>query len=226
MSANRITIAVDGYSSCGKSTLARALAQALDYLYIDTGAMYRAVTLYALEQGIDPHDWSAVADLLPSIRIRFESAAGGPITLLNDRRGTGDRIRSMDVSRNVSPIATVPAVRRKMVEQQREMGRAAGVVLDGRDIGTVVFPEAPVKLFLTADLEERVRRRKKQLEKSGKEISALEIRRNLLERDYIDSTRSDSPLRKAHDAILIDNTNLTPIEQLAVCLAIVKARMQ
>ena len=224
MSANRITIAVDGYSSCGKSTLARALAQALDYLYIDTGAMYRAVTLYTLEQGIDPHDWSAVANLLPSIRIRFESAAGGPITLLNDRR-VEDRIRNMDVSRYVSPIATIPAVRRKMVEQQREMGRAAGVVLDGRDIGTVVFPNAPVKLFLTADLEERVRRRKKQLEESGREIPALEIRRNLLERDYIDSTRSDSPLRKAHDAILIDNTNLTPIEQLAVCLAIVKARM-
>jgi len=224
MSANRITIAVDGYSSCGKSTLARALAQSLDYVYIDTGAMYRAVTLYTLEQGINPHDWSAVAQLLPSIRIRFESSSDGPITWLNDRR-VDDRIRNMDVNRNVSPIASIPAVRRKMVEQQREMSRAAGVVLDGRDIGTVVFPEAPVKLFLSADLEERVRRRKKQLEKSRKEVSALDIRRNLLERDYIDSTRSDSPLRKAVDAILIDNTNLTPIEQLAVCLAIVKARM-
>jgi len=224
MSANRITIAVDGYSSCGKSTLARALAQSLDYVYIDTGAMYRAVTLYTLEQGINPHDWSAVAQLLPSIRIRFESSSDGPITWLNDRR-VDDRIRNMDVNRNVSPIASIPAVRRKMVEQQREMSRAAGVVLDGRDIGTVVFPEAPVKLFLTANLEERVRRRKKQLEKSRKEVSALDIRRNLLERDYIDSTRSDSPLRKAVDAILIDNTNLTPIEQLAVCLAIVKARM-
>ncbi len=224
MSANRITIAVDGYSSCGKSTLARALAQSLDYVYIDTGAMYRAVTLYTLEQGIDPHDWAAVAELLPAIRIRFESSSDGPVTLLNDRR-VEDRIRNMDVSRNVSPIATIPAVRRKMVEQQREMGRTAGVVLDGRDIGTVVFPDAPVKLFLTADLEERVRRRKKQLAENGRNVSALEIRRNLLERDYIDSTRSDSPLCKAEDAILIDNTNLSPIEQLAVCLAIVKARI-
>jgi len=224
MSANRITIAVDGYSSCGKSTLARALAQSLDYVYIDTGAMYRAVTLYTLEQGINPNDWEAVAQLLPSIRIRFESSSNGPITLLNDRR-VEDRIRSMDVNKNVSPIATIPAVRRKMVEQQREMGRTAGVVLDGRDIGTVVFPDAPVKLFLTADLEERVRRRSKQLRESGKEVTALEVRRNLLDRDYIDSTRSDSPLRKAEDAILIDNSNLSPIEQLAVCLAIVKARI-
>jgi len=224
MSANRITIAVDGYSSCGKSTLARALALSLDYVYIDTGAMYRAVTLYTLEQGINPNDWEAVAQLLPSIRIRFESSSNGPITLLNDRR-VEDRIRSMDVNKNVSPIATIPAVRRKMVEQQREMGRTAGVVLDGRDIGTVVFPDAPVKLFLTADLEERVRRRSKQLRESGKEVTALEVRRNLLDRDYIDSTRSDSPLRKAEDAILIDNSNLSPIEQLAVCLAIVKARI-
>lgn len=224
MALPRITIAVDGYSSCGKSTLARALAQSLGYIYIDSGAMYRAVTLYVLEKGVDPRDWSAVEGLLPDIRIRFEMDTGAPRTILNDR-DVEDRIRSMDVSSHVSPIATIPAVRRKMVDQQQQLGQYGGIVMDGRDIGTVVFPQAEVKLFLTADMEERVRRRQNQLSQKGKQIPAPDIRRNLFVRDYIDATRSDSPLTRAAGSVVIDNTNLSPVEQLSISLALVKSRL-
>lgn len=224
MSIPRITIAVDGYSSCGKSTLARALAQSLGYTYIDSGAMYRAVTLYVLEQGIDPRDWEGVAAILPDIHIGFDIESGAPRTILNGR-DVEDRIRSMEVSSHVSPIATIPAVRRKMVDQQQDLGEFGGIVMDGRDIGTVVFPDAEVKLFLTADMEERIRRRQKQLAHKGKDVVASDIRRNLFVRDYIDATRSDSPLTKAPGAVVIDNTNLTPIEQLSICLALVKSRL-
>lgn len=224
MSIPRITIAVDGYSSCGKSTLARALAQSLDYLYIDSGAMYRAVTLYVLEQGIAPRDWVGVEGILRDIRIRFEMEDGAPRTILNGR-DVEDRIRNMDVSSQVSPIATIPAVRRKMVDQQQQLGAFGGIVMDGRDIGTVVFPQAKVKLFLTAGMEERVRRRQKQLLQKGKDIPAADIRRNLFVRDYIDATRSDSPLMKAAGAVVIDNTNLSPVEQLSICMALVKSRL-
>lgn len=224
MSIPRITIAVDGYSSCGKSTLARALAQSLGYTYIDSGAMYRAVTLYVLEQGIDPRDWEGVAAILPNIHIGFDIESGAPRTILNGR-DVEDRIRSMEVSSHVSPIATIPAVRRKMVDQQQDLGEFGGIVMDGRDIGTVVFPDAEVKLFLTANMEERIRRRQKQLAHKGKDVVASDIRRNLFVRDYIDATRSDSPLTKAPGAVVIDNTNLTPIEQLSICLALVKSRL-
>lgn len=220
----RITIAIDGYSSCGKSTLARDLAGALGYLYIDSGAMYRAVTLYLLETGVDLTDWDSVARHLPGVHIRFATGNGAPRTLLNDR-DVEDDIRSMTVSRQVSPVATIPAVRRKMVDQQRALGQEEGIVMDGRDIGTVVFPTAEVKLFITADMEERVRRRRQQLRESGKKVAAADIRRNLFLRDYLDATRSDSPLTKAHDAVTLDNTNLTRKEQLTLCLALVKCRL-
>jgi len=224
MSIPRITIAVDGYSSCGKSTLARALAQSLGYIYIDSGAMYRAVTLYVLEQGVDTRDWDRVEKLLSAVHIRFDMDGGAPRTILNGR-DVEDRIRSMEISSHVSPIATIPAVRRKMVDQQQQLGKYGGIVMDGRDIGTVVFPNAEIKLFLTAEMQERVDRRQKQLLHQGKDIAAANIRRNLFVRDYIDATRSDSPLSKASGAVVIDNTNLTPLEQLSICMALVKSRL-
>lgn len=221
---NAPIIAIDGYSSCGKSTLAKALANTLDLVYIDSGAMYRAVTLYVLRQGISPSDTKSVERILPHIRIDFSQELGENRTFLNGV-DVELAIRSMEVSKSVSPIATIPLVRRILVEQQREMATHQGVAMDGRDIGTIVFPDAPLKLFLTADLEVRVTRRKQQLATQGKHVRRNAIRKNLLTRDYIDSTRSDSPLRKAADAVLIDNTNLTPHEQKELALTLFRTRL-
>lgn len=219
----KIVIAIDGFSSCGKSTLAKRLARELDYIYVDTGAMYRAVTLYFIEKDVDIDNAEAVAQALGEINISFQNNGGENHTYLN---GTDveHAIRSLRVSQLVSPVAAISAVRRAMVAQQRQMGAGKGVVMDGRDIGTVVFPEAELKLFVVADVEERTNRRFKELLERGDQVERAEVQENIVERDRIDSTRKDSPLRKANDAIVIDNSNLTPDEQAAVALELVRLR--
>lgn len=221
---NRIIVAIDGYSSCGKSTLAKGLAKSLHYAYLDSGAMYRAVTLYFLENNIAYDEPAAVEEALHHIEIHFERIEGQNHTFLNGRDVERD-IREMRVSDLVSPVSAISAVRRAMVSQQKKMGRRRGIVADGRDIGTVVFPDAELKIFLIADADVRTSRR--HLELAAKHIDADwdEIRRNLLERDRIDSTRADSPLRKADDAIVMDNTLLSEVEQLEQALALARERI-
>ncbi|MEL6970083.1 MAG: (d)CMP kinase [Bacteroidota bacterium] len=222
---NGIIIAIDGFSACGKSTLAKALAQELDYTYIDTGAMYRAVTLYFLDQQVDWNDPEAVDAALSDIQINFRAHADCPgrVTYLNGTM-VEDEIRGMRVSESVSPVAAISAVRKFLVKQQQAMGQQGSCVLDGRDIGTVVFADAELKLFVIADPEERARRRLKELLEKGVAVSLGEIVENLTERDRIDSTREDSPLRQAADAVVIDNTVLSPEEQLAMVAVLARLR--
>ncbi|MFN7327386.1 MAG: (d)CMP kinase [Chitinophagales bacterium] len=212
-----IIIAIDGFSSCGKSTLAKALAKKLDYLYGDSGAMYRAVTLYFLDNLVNYHEPAEVEAALTHIQIHFERLNGENTTFLNGQN-VEKEIRSMRVSEHVSPVSAIPAVRRAMVRQQQRMGEQRGIVMDGRDIGTVVFPDAELKLFLTADPDVRTSRRHLELVGKGIDADWDNIRHNLLERDHIDSTRSDSPLRQAEDALVIDNTLLSETEQLEKAL--------
>jgi len=200
-----IIIAIDGWSSCGKSTLAKAIAKKLNYAYIDTGAMYRACTYFFIQQQIDLKDEGAVEAALKNIQITFKSIDGINTTFLNAKNVEQD-IRSMDVSNLVSPVAELSVVRKFLVEQQQAMGQQKSVVLDGRDIGTVVFPNAELKIFLTAEPEVRAKRRFEELKQKGIEITLSEVITNLQERDHIDSTRADSPLKQANDAHLIDNT--------------------
>ncbi len=222
MPTAKITIAVDGYAACGKSTLAKALATALDYGYVDSGAMYRAVTLYFLDNNIDLEDDTAVTKALEDIHIHFGMVEGMNHTFLNDRN-VEEKIRSMRVSKMVSPVATISAVRRKMVALQQRLGAQGGIAMDGRDIGTVVFKDAELKLFLTASIEERTRRRLSEWASKGvHDITAEQVQENLLSRDHIDSSRADSPLRQADDAIEIDNSLLTPEEQLAYTIQLAK----
>lgn len=221
---HKITIAVDGFASCGKSTLAKGIAQTLNYIYIDTGAMYRAVTLFCIEQEIDIENVEAIQQALNDLNIRFQTIEGKNTTFLNDRNVEED-IRKMYVNNRVSEVAAISAVRRAMVRQQQEMGREKGVVLDGRDIGTVVFPDAELKLFMTASIEVRTQRRLLELQAKGEAVSPKEIAQNLQHRDHIDSTRADSPLKQAEDAVVIDNSNLSPDEQLAMCLALARLRV-
>jgi len=208
----KINIAIDGHSSCGKSTLAKALAAKLHYLYIDSGAMYRAVTLYFLNKGTDINNAEAVKAHLEEITISFKNHNGENRTLLNDA-DVSEEIRSMAINNFVSPVAAISSVRKKLVHQQQIIGSKKGVVMDGRDIGTVVFPDAEIKIFLTANIETRAQRRFDELRRKGNAVSLEEIKYNLAERDRIDSNRLDSPLKQAQDAILLDNSNLTPIEQ-------------
>ena len=214
----KITIAIDGHSSCGKSTMAKDLASKIGYTYIDTGAMYRAVTLYALQHGLFNDDGSIrLAELeaaMPDIRItfRFNEETRRPDTYLNGVCVERE-IRGMEVSAHVSPIATVGFVRTAMVAQQQEMGKLKGIVMDGRDIGTVVFPDAELKVFVTASAEVRAQRRYDELKAKGDEASFDEILENVKERDRIDSSREVSPLRQADDALLLDNSHLTIPEQ-------------
>lgn len=220
----KITIAVDGFASCGKSTLAKGIAKALDYAYIDTGAMYRAVTLYCIENEVDINDNQAIQNALDAIDIRFKTLDSKNTTFLNNKNVEED-IRKMPVSNLVSQVAAVSLVRRAMVRQQQEMGKEKGVILDGRDIGTVVFPDAELKLFMTANIEVRTQRRLSELQAKGQTVSLEAIAKNLQSRDHIDSTRADSPLKQADDAIVIDNSNLTENEQLAMCLTLTKLRI-
>ena len=213
----KITIAIDGYSSCGKSTMAKDLAREVGYIYIDSGAMYRAVTLYCLENGLFTNegiDTERLESAMPDIRISFElnPETQRPMTFLNGQN-VEDRIRTMEVSNRVSPVAALPFVRKALVELQQEMGRAKGIVMDGRDIGTAVFPDAELKIFVTASAEIRAQRRYDELKAKGQEASFEEILTNVKERDYIDQNREVSPLRKAEDALLLDNSNMTIEEQ-------------
>ncbi|MGM9674795.1 MAG: (d)CMP kinase [Bacteroidaceae bacterium] len=214
----KITIAIDGYSSCGKSTMAKDLAREIGYVYIDTGAMYRAVTLYALQHKLISDagiDTDRLRSQMPHIRIAFRlNADGRPETYLNDVCVERE-IRSLQVSRNVSPIAALGFVREAMVDQQRLMGESKGVVMDGRDIGTVVFPDAELKVFVTAQPEIRAQRRYDELQAKGEPCQLEAILENVLERDRIDTTRTIGPLRKADDALVLDNSFMTIPEQKA-----------
>lgn len=205
-----LTIAIDGYSACGKSTLARALARRLGYSYIDTGAMYRGVTLYFQRANVDLEDNRVIERALAGVHLSFRPEDNH---LLLNGEDVESEIRSLTVSRMVSLVAAISAVRRAMVDQQRRMGAAGGVILDGRDIGTVVFPDADLKLFVTADDETRTDRRLAELRAAGRDATREEVANNLKERDYIDSHREDSPLRQADNAILLDNSRLT-LEEL------------
>jgi len=215
----QITIAIDGHSSCGKSTMAKDLAKEIGYIYIDTGAMYRAVTLFALQNGLITEagiDGEGLKQRMADIMITFQlnEETGRPDTYLNGVCVEKD-IRTMEVSKYVSPIATLGFVREAMVDLQRLMGEAKGVVMDGRDIGTVVFPDAELKVFVTASVDVRAQRRFDELTAKGEKCSFDEIRANVIERDRIDSTRAISPLRQAEDAIVLDNSNMTIPEQNA-----------
>lgn len=209
----KINIAIDGYSSCGKSTLAKDIAKKLDYKYIDSGAMYRAATLYFLDANIDIQDHEAVTQNLDKIEISFRYEDGKAITCLNGVN-VEDRIREMRVARAVSHLAIISSVRHKLVAQQQALGKDKGVVMDGRDISTVVFPDAELKIFVTAEIDIRAERRTQELLAKGIEANLDDIRANLRDRDYIDSTREDSPLSQADDAILLDNSNLDRASQL------------
>ena len=214
----KITIAIDGHSSCGKSTMAKDLAREVGYVYVDTGAMYRCVTLFALRNGLFAADGSINEDELRRqmanihISFQFNASTGRPDTYLNGEL-VEDKIRSMEVSSHVSPIATIGFVREAMVAQQQQMGQGGGVVMDGRDIGTVVFPHAELKIFVTASAEVRAQRRFDELKAKGMEADYEDILKNVQERDYIDSHREVSPLKQAPDAILLDNSHMTIAEQ-------------
>ena len=216
---NKIIIAVDGFSSCGKSTFAKAIAARLGYIFIDTGAMYRAVTLYALEHGAIRSgivDEEAVVRLLGQISItfRFNPQRGASDIYVNGDLAEG-KIRTIEVSNCVSRVSAIPEVRQKLVAMQQEMGRRRGVVMDGRDIGTVVFPDAELKLFMTADTAVRACRRYNELKAKGDAVSLEEIERNVRERDKADMSRAISPLRQAPDAVELDNSHMTVEEQMA-----------
>lgn len=213
----KITIAIDGHSSCGKSTMAKDLARRIGYVYIDTGAMYRAVTLFAMRHNLIVNGQVDAAKLQEEmgnihISLRLNPETQRPDTYLNGECVERE-IRTMEVSRHVSLIAALPFVRSAMVEMQREMGKEKGVVMDGRDIGTVVFPHAELKIFVTASAEVRAQRRYDELTAKGEKCNYEEILENVKERDRIDSTRETSPLRQAEDAIVLDNTHMTIPEQ-------------
>jgi len=221
----KIIIAIDGQSSCGKSTLAKQISKVLGYGYVDSGAMYRAVTLYFLRNKIALSDKDAIEIALKELSISFVNRQGQNTTLLNGE-DVETEIRKMYVSEMVSPVAAISTVRRAMVWQQQQMGKSKGIVMDGRDIGTVVFPTAELKLFVTADLPTRTERRYLELKEKGLTTSKKEVAQNLQERDHIDSTRADSPLKQATDAILIDNSNLSREEQLAMVVALARERIK
>ena len=210
----KIIIAVDGYSSGGKSTFAKAVAAKLGYIFIDTGAMYRAVTLYAMRRGIADNAAALVA-ALPDVHIdfRFNPQTGRSDVYLNGENVEAE-IRRIDVSNRVSAVSSIPEVRAKLVAMQQEMGRAKGIVMDGRDIGTVVFPDAELKIFMTADPHVRAERRYKELIAKGERVSMEEIEKNIRERDRQDETREVSPLRRAEDAVALDNSRMTVEEQM------------
>ena len=212
----KITIAIDGHSSCGKSTMAKDLAREVGYVYVDTGAMYRSVTLYALRNGLFNADGSIKEDELKArmadIRIDQRLVDGKTVTFLNGEDVERD-IRTLEVSNHVSPIATLAFVRTALVAQQQRMGAEGGIVMDGRDIGTVVFPHAELKIFVTASAEVRAQRRYDELKQKGMPADYQDILKNVQERDYIDSHREVSPLRQADDALLLDNSNMTIAQQ-------------
>ncbi len=226
---HKITIAIDGYSSTGKSTVAKQLADYLGYIYVDSGAMYRAVTLYAMQNDIiskDHFDTKKLKESLPSIHLKFKKEAHwNKAHIFLNGKDVENEIRNLEVSEFVSPIATIPEVRTKLVAQQQQMGFEKGVVMDGRDIGTVVFPNAELKIFMNASAQERAQRRYKELMERGDAVTFNDILKNIQERDHIDTTREDSPLRKAADAIEIDNSEMNLEDQFHVVLQLAKDRI-
>lgn len=227
---NKITIAIDGFSSTGKSTVAKQLAKYLGYVYVDSGAMYRAITFYAMEKGFinkDDFNKEALIYHLPKIKInfKFNKATGFAEVYLNDEN-IEKQIRTLEVSSFVSKVAAVSEVRSKLVEQQQKMGKDKGVVMDGRDIGTVVFPDAELKLFMTASAETRAERRYQELVERGDKVTYEAVLINVQERDYIDSNRKDSPLIKAKDAIEIDNSNMSLETQFNKIVQLVKMTIE
>ncbi|MEL0456543.1 (d)CMP kinase [Flavobacteriaceae bacterium SZ-1-7] len=227
---NKITIAIDGFSSTGKSTVAKQLAKYLGYVYVDTGAMYRAVTLYAMQHGLinnDDFNVEALIYQLPQVNIsfKFNENLGFAEVYLNGVN-VEKEIRTMEVSGFVSKVAAISEVRQKLVEQQQKLGEDKGIVMDGRDIGTVVFPNAELKLFMTASPETRAKRRYDELIGRGDKVVFEDVLKNVKERDYIDSNREDSPLVKAEDAIVIDNSNMTLEEQFEKILNFVKMTIE
>ncbi|WP_375416518.1 (d)CMP kinase [uncultured Hymenobacter sp.] len=222
----KLVIAIDGYSSCGKSTTAKAVAAVLHYAYLDTGAMYRAVTLYLLENNISFDDLPRIEQALHELHISFRRhrRTGRNEVYLNDKIREDD-IRQMRISNAVSEVSVIPVVRHAMVAQQQRIGRRRGVVMDGRDIGTTVFPDAEVKVFMTADVEVRARRREEELAAKGEIVPLEVIIENLRKRDRIDSTRAESPLRRAADAVLLDTTHITIDEQVDFVLERVSAAL-
>ena len=222
----KITIAIDGYSSCGKSTLAKALAQKLHYTYVDTGAMYRAVTLYALQNKlIDAQHLLNEKKLIQSLDkielgFEFDVHSKTSQTFLNGKN-VDKEIRSMQVNENVSKVSSIKEVRTKMILIQRHLGKKKGVVMDGRDIGTNVFPKAEIKLFMTADSTVRAQRRLDELSSKGQYFTLEQVKQNLLQRDHDDSTRKENPLTKAEDAVVLDNTDISKEDQLEFVLKLI-----
>lgn len=216
--SKKLIIAVDGYSSCGKSTFAKAIAKKLDYIYIDTGAMYRAVTLFALRNNyISPNhfDQKTLIAELENVNVYFQkNTENGKNDVFLNGENVEEEIRGLQVSQFVSPVSGVKEVREKMVDLQRKMSEARGVILDGRDIGTVVFPNADIKLFMTADPDVRAKRRYDELMAKGTNVSLAEIKENVVQRDLQDTTRAESPLTQASDAIVLDNSYMTPEQQM------------
>ena len=220
--AKKIIITIDGWSSCGKSTLAKQLANSLGYVYIDSGAMYRAITLYFLRNHIDWTDEKEVAGALNVIQLHFEfNPRSAQSEIFLNKENVEYVIRDMVIAEKVSDVAAIAAVRTFAVAAQQNMGLHKGIVMDGRDIGTTVFPDAELKIFMTADIMVRVERRFKEMFEKNPNISIEEVKTNLEMRDYLDSSRVVSPLRKADDAVLINNTNITMIEQLDIALKLV-----
>lgn len=219
--SNNIVVAIDGYSSCGKSTLAKALAKELHFVYVDSGAMYRAVTLYFLRNNIDMQDHAQVADALHNIHLNFHTHNHKTFITLNEE-DVSDEIRQMHVADKVSPVSAIKEVRAAMVRQQQRLGRAKNIIMDGRDIGTVVFPDAQVKLFMTADPKIRAERRYKELLPANPNITLEEVFDNIAHRDFQDTTRAESPLTRAADAIILDNTDLSQDEQLLFALSYIE----
>lgn len=214
MKQNKIIIAIDGHSSTGKSTVARAIAQRLNYIYVDTGAMYRAVTLYCIQNGLS--DDNSIAGCLTEEKICIEFRRNDTTNTLDtylNGVNVEREIRSIEVASKVSEISAIPAVREFLVKQQQAIGRQKGVAMDGRDIGTVVFPDAELKIFMTAAVEVRAMRRFRELQAKGEQVNIDDIRKNIEERDYRDSHRATSPLKKADEAIVLDNSNMSPEEQ-------------
>lgn len=210
----KINIAIDGYSSCGKSTVAKAVARALHYTYIDSGAMYRAITYYFLQHSVDMDSTTAVHAALQQVQLAFETQEDGNKHILLNGVDVESAIRTMEVANSVSKVAAIKEVRQLAVAQQQDMAKTKGVVMDGRDIGTVVFPTAELKLFMTASLEVRINRRWNELQWKEPGITKNAVKENLMLRDHIDTTRALDPLRQAADAIVLDNSDMTQQEQL------------
>lgn len=226
----KIIIAIDGFSSTGKSTVAKQLATKLGYVYIDTGAMYRAVTLYAMQQNFISQNYfqkEALINALPKIQLEFHfNAEKGFAEIYLNGTNVENDIRTLNVSQFVSAIAAIPEIRAMQVKQQHELGKKKGIVMDGRDIGTVVFPQAELKIFMTASAETRAKRRYDELIAKGEKVTFQEVRQNIEERDNVDSNRKDSPLKKAEDAVVIDNSNLKPEEQFQKILQLAQEKIQ